>query len=86
MQLRRLPSIQIHLDDIRREQCEPQNPADVGSLDLLGGRQIGDRGALAAFQEPLPAIGQGDGLDHAVINTLKRHRPIGGSFCLHGRL
>ena len=30
LQLRRLPPVEDRLDDVRREQRQPQNPADVG--------------------------------------------------------
>ena len=34
--LRRLPPVENRLDDIGRQQRQPQHPADIGSIDVLG--------------------------------------------------
>ena len=59
--LRRLPPIEDRLDDLRREQRQPQNPADVGRVDALRPGQVlqrrvhARRPASSATGTPAPA-------------------------------
>ena len=43
-------------DDVRGEQGEAQDAADIRPADLLGSRQLCEDPILTALQQPLPAV------------------------------
>jgi hypothetical protein len=47
--IRRLPAVENRLDDIGRQQRQPQDAADVGGIDLLCGGDLLDGREHAAF-------------------------------------
>jgi len=53
--LLRLPPVQDRLDDIWRQQREPQKARDIGRVDLLGRGQFVDRAVAPSFQHPAPS-------------------------------
>ena len=44
----RLPPVENRLDEVRRQACERQKPADVGDGDILVLGEIGDRLRLSS--------------------------------------
>ncbi len=58
-----LPPFQNGLDDGRCQQGQAQHPADIGAVDLLCLRQVGQVGVLVCLQQPLPTMGTGERLD-----------------------
>ena len=70
--LLRLPPIYDRLDDLRRQQSQPQHAAHVGAVDLLRPGKLGDAAALPALQHPLPAKGARDRLHERVVDARPR--------------
>ena len=64
--LRLLP-VKDRLDDIRRQACQRQEPADVGVRDALLLREVGDRLGLTALDPPPPAMRADERLDQGLI-------------------
>ena len=76
LQRRRLPPIQERLHDLRREQRQPQDPADVGRVDALGPGQILERRMHARVQHLPPPERPRQRLDHGVVDPRPKR-----SFC-----
>jgi hypothetical protein len=53
----RLPPVENRLDEVRRQACERQKPADEGDRDALVLGEIGDRVRAAALDRPPPPVG-----------------------------
>ena len=51
-----LPAVQNRFNDLRREQGQSQDPANIGLVDLLGCSELGDRGVFAALNQSSPAV------------------------------
>ncbi len=69
LQPRRLPLIQNHLDNVARQQRQPQHTADVVLVDLLGVSDLANGGVVAALQHVAPAKCIGDCLYHGVVDV-----------------
>ena len=54
LQLGGLPPIQDHLDQVRSETRELQDPRQIGQRNLLGGGQLGQVRVSSALEHPLP--------------------------------
>jgi hypothetical protein len=52
----RLPSIEDRLDDVRRQACEQQQPANISVRDILLGSEVGDRPGLPTLDPPPGAV------------------------------
>jgi hypothetical protein len=81
---------QDRLDDVRREQRQPRNPADVARAELLGGRDLGERDIDAGIELSLPAPSPGQGFDQGAVglHTARRGQvaAIGGEDALAAAL
>ena len=66
---RRLQTFEHLLDEIGRQQRQPQYAADVGLIDLLGRGDLGDGRVAAVLQHFAPAERPGDRLDHGVVDV-----------------
>jgi hypothetical protein len=84
--LRRLPPIQDRLDDVRRQQGQPQDARHVGFVDLLGGGDFGD-GRVGAILEAISRALNDRGIRSArgatwhvssVANVLARSQNLAG--------
>ena len=73
--LRRMPPIEDRLHNLRREQRQPQNAADVGRREAPGGGQVLDRPVHAGIQHPPPPKRPRQHLHHRVVNSRPR-RPL----------
>jgi hypothetical protein len=60
------------LDQLRRQQRQPQHPADGGRVNLIRPGDLLDRRVPAGLQHLLPAEGAGDGF-HERAGTDGRH-------------
>ena len=65
----------VTLDDGRRKERQPQNPTDVGRVDLLGLGDLVDRPVGSGLQQLAPAKPARDCLDHGVVDPCARGNP-----------
>jgi hypothetical protein len=72
----RLPPVQDRLDDLRRQQGQPEDAAEIGPVDLPGLGKLRDAAALTALQHMLPAMRAGEGHDERAVDARAggRHR------------
>jgi hypothetical protein len=64
----RPPPVQDRLHHFRREQRQPQHPRDIGRVDLLCRRQLGDGRVPARFDHSAPAKGPRQGIDQGGVH------------------
>jgi hypothetical protein len=57
LEVRWLPPLQNGFDDLRCEQCEPQDAAEVGFVDRLGLGEVAEGGVVAGLQYVALAMG-----------------------------
>lgn len=72
-----MPSIENRLDNVGCQQCQAQDPAEIGPVDFLGGGQIGDGRKSAAFEEVFPAVIARQGLDQSAVDARAQRVPAG---------
>lgn len=63
-----LSSVQDCLDDLRRQQGQAQDTADIGAVDLFDRCQFGKAGVMAFLQQAFPAVGSGERLNQRAVD------------------
>jgi hypothetical protein len=51
-----LSFVEDRLDDVRRQQGEPQQPVDEAAVDVFGFSELGGRPVSSFVQQPLPPM------------------------------
>ena len=63
------------IDDLRRKQCQSQNAADIGLVDLLRGGELGGRCVLAALYQSSPPVTACNRFQHGAVDARPRRSP-----------
>ena len=65
-------AIEDRLDNLRRQQCQPQHPADIGCVHALSPSQLLKRGMHTSVQHLPPPERPRQRLDHGVVDPRPR--------------